>query len=350
MAAFIAAQRTGYQIPRAVSCRVLRVPRSWHYKWASRGLPPRAARRERLKAGIRRLFGAHKGKYGSLRITADLKEAGWAVSKNTVAALMAEMGLAARPKRKRRSATRPGRGRWRAPDLVGRDFPAVMINVKWYGDGTDIDTDEGKLYLASVLDAASRRILGFALSEHHDAELAYSALVMAVAVRGGHVPGVIMHTDQGSEYIAAGFRLRHSAGGDRLDGWPADMRIIIRRENPHPGAQLSLFEQHEGKRYQVTATNTPRGQVQFLEARHRTQARAEDNIRCAKSTGWDICHLLTTRSIPPGARPPPSPVTCWPGCGSSPSTATWPKQNQRRCVTRSCIPPGGSSKASAAGT
>ena len=79
--------------------------------------------------------------------------------------------------------------------------------------------------------------------------------------------------------------LRHSAGGDRLDGWPADMRILIRRENPHPGAQLTLFEQHEGKRYQVTATNTPSGQVQFLEARHRTQARVEDNIRCAKSTG-----------------------------------------------------------------
>lgn len=79
--------------------------------------------------------------------------------------------------------------------------------------------------------------------------------------------------------------LRHSAGGDRLAGWPADMRILIRRENPHPGAQLSLFEQHEGKRYQVTATSTPRGQIQFLEASHRTQARVEDRIRCAKSTG-----------------------------------------------------------------
>jgi hypothetical protein len=79
--------------------------------------------------------------------------------------------------------------------------------------------------------------------------------------------------------------LRHSAGGDTLASWPAGMRILIRRENPHPGAQLTLFEQHEGKRYQVTATNTPCGQVQFLEARHRTQARVEDNIRCAKSTG-----------------------------------------------------------------
>ena len=79
--------------------------------------------------------------------------------------------------------------------------------------------------------------------------------------------------------------LRHSTGGDTLTGWPADMRIIIRRENPHPGAQLTLFEQHEGKRYQITATNTPRGQIQFSGARHRTPARAEDKIRCAKSSG-----------------------------------------------------------------
>jgi hypothetical protein len=79
--------------------------------------------------------------------------------------------------------------------------------------------------------------------------------------------------------------LRHSASGDTLAGWPTDMRIFIRRENPHPGAQLTLFEQHAGKRYQVTATNTAGGQVQFLEARHRTQARVEDRIRCGKSTG-----------------------------------------------------------------
>ena len=195
MAAFIAAQRTGYQIPRAVSCRALGVSRSWHYKWSGRGLPPRAARRERLKVEVRRLFEAHRGKRGSPMITADLHDAGWRVSKNTVAVVMAELGLAARPKRRRKGSTRPGKGRWRAPDLVKRDFPAGEINQKWYGDGTDIDTDEGKLYLDSVLDGCSRRVLGFALGEHHDADLAYGALAMAVAVRGGQVPGVIMHTD-----------------------------------------------------------------------------------------------------------------------------------------------------------
>jgi transposase InsO family protein len=128
------------------------------------------------------------------------------VSENTVAGLMRAQGLAARRKRRRRSTTRPGKGRWRAPDLVRRDFPAAQVNRKWFGDGTEIATGEGKLHLVSVLDAASRRVLGFALGERHDAQLAYSALAMAVAVRGGQVPGVIFHTDQGSEYTAKTFR------------------------------------------------------------------------------------------------------------------------------------------------
>src|SRR5262249_2518211 len=119
---------------------------------------------------------------------------------------MREQGLAARQKNRRKGTTRPGRGRWRTPDLVKRDFPAATINCKWYGDGTEIPTDEGKLHLASVLDMGSRRVLGFALGEHHDAQLAYGALAMAVAVRGGQAPGVIFHTDQGSEYTARSFQ------------------------------------------------------------------------------------------------------------------------------------------------
>jgi transposase InsO family protein len=182
------------------------VSRSWFYKWASGKPGPRAERRDRLKAEVARLFKVHEGKYGSPRITADLREEGWRVSENTVAGLMREQGLAARRKKKRRGTTRPGKGRWRAPDLVKRDFPAAAINCKWYGDGTEIPTDEGKLHLASVLDMGSRRVLGFALSEHHNAQLAYGALAMAVAVRGGQVPGVILHTDQGSEYTAKAFR------------------------------------------------------------------------------------------------------------------------------------------------
>jgi hypothetical protein len=199
VAVLIAVRRADAGIPYAVSCRALGVSRSWFYKWKDAGLPPRAARRAQLAAEVRRLFAAHRGTYGSPRITADLREAGWRVSENTVAGLMREQGLAARRKRRRRATTRPGKGRWRAPDLVKRDFAAQKINKKWYSDGTEITTGEGKLHLASVLDVASRRVLGFALGDHHDAQLAYGALAMAVAVRGGQVPGVIMHTDQGSE-------------------------------------------------------------------------------------------------------------------------------------------------------
>ena len=118
-----------------MSCRALGVSQSWFNKWVQGELPPRAARRERLKAEIGRLFGGRHGKDGSPRITAALREDGWRVSENAVAALMREQGLAARRKR-RKGGTRPGKGRWRAPDEVKRKFAADAINSRWYGDGT----------------------------------------------------------------------------------------------------------------------------------------------------------------------------------------------------------------------
>jgi transposase InsO family protein len=243
VAALIAAQRDEHQIPHALSCRALGVSRSWFYKWKTGTLPPQVQRRQLLAAEVKRLFELHGGRYGSPRITADLRDAGWRVSENTVAQLMREQHLAARRKHNRRSTTRPGKGRWRAPDLVRRDFPAAQVNRKWYGDGTEIPTDEGKLHLASVLDMGSRRVLGFALREHHDALLAYGALAMAVTVRGGAVPGVILHTDQGSEYTAKAFRqacgrlsVRQSMGrpGSALDNaviesWHSTLEFELRR-------------------------------------------------------------------------------------------------------------------------
>ncbi len=208
MAEFIVAQRAQHQVPYATSCRALSVSQAWFYKWRDGDPSPQHARRDQLKIEIRRLFAKHRGTYGSPRITADLRADGWRVSENTVAKLMAELGLQARRKRRRKQTTRQGRGRWRAPDLIQRDFATERLNHKWYGDGTEIPTDEGKLYLDSVLDMGSRRIVGFATGEHHDADLAQAALQMAVAVRGGKaaVAGVIMHTDQGSEYTAQAFR------------------------------------------------------------------------------------------------------------------------------------------------
>ena len=119
---------------------------------------------------------------------------------------MREHHLAARPKKRPTHTTRQGNGRWRAPDLIGRDFPASTLNQTWYGDGTEIATyDDGKWFLDSLLDMGSRRILGFALDKQHDAELAHAALAMTVAVRGGTdaIAGVIMHSIQGSEAICS---------------------------------------------------------------------------------------------------------------------------------------------------
>ena len=231
-------------MPHATSCRALGVSQAWLYKWAHGDPSAQHARRERLKVEIARLFAKHHGTYGSPRITADLHEAGWVVSENTVAALMRDLDLAARRRRRRKQTTRPGKGRWAAPDLIRRNFAARKLNRKWYGDGTEIITEQGKLFLDSVLDMGSRRIVGFALGEHHDTDLAYAALAMAIAVRGGHemVTKTIMHTDRGSEFTAKAFRaackrcgLRQSMGrpGSALDNaviesWHSTLEFELR--------------------------------------------------------------------------------------------------------------------------
>jgi putative transposase len=227
VAAFIAAQRDERGIPHATACRALGVSEAWFYKWCHGDASPRRARREQLAAAIGQVYAAHRGTYGAPRITRDLRAAGWRVGENTVAAVMRERGLVGRPTRRRRGLTRPGRGRWRAPDLIGRRFAAEAINRKWYGDGTELVTGEGKLYLDSVLDMGSRRIVGFAVGEHHDAPLAYAALVMAVAVRGGKeaIAGVILHTDQGSEYTSG--KVRAACG-----------RLGIHQSMGRPGSAL----------------------------------------------------------------------------------------------------------------
>jgi putative transposase len=201
LAALIAAQRVEHGIPHAVSCRALGMSQAWFYKWRHGDGSVRRKRRQALSATITYLFRAHHGTYGSPRITADLRDMGWRVSDNTVAKLMAEQGMVARRKRRRRGTTRPDKSARKAPDLVKRNFtPPAKPNTHWVGDLTEIPTDQGKLYLAAVLDLHGRRCVGFAMGTRHDAELARAAICMATAIRGGCVAGVIFHTDQGGEY------------------------------------------------------------------------------------------------------------------------------------------------------
>jgi len=146
VAAFISSQRTVHNVPHAVSCRAVGLSESWFYKWRDRPPTPRQVRRAELADAIRKIFDASGGTYGSPRVTLDLWAAGWRVGENTVAKLMADLGLAGRKPRRRRHLTKAGK-RPAAPDRVARKFTAVAPNVLWCGDLTEVDTDEGKLYL-----------------------------------------------------------------------------------------------------------------------------------------------------------------------------------------------------------
>ncbi|NMI54261.1 IS3 family transposase [Streptomyces sp. RLA2-12] len=205
MAGVISDFRTAHRIPHRVSCRALGVSESWFYKHRTRRPTRREVRRQQLAEAVQEEFTDSGGTYGSPKIWIRLVRQGWRVSVNTVAKLMAELGLVARKVRHRRGLTRPGK-RPAAPDFVGRDFTAEAPDLVWCGDMTEIESGEGKLYLATVIDLFSRRLLGYAMGERHDASLVVAALHMAAATRGGDVQGVIFHTDRGTEYASRKFR------------------------------------------------------------------------------------------------------------------------------------------------
>jgi transposase InsO family protein len=152
-------------------------------------------------------FKKARGLHGSPRLHADLREAGWQVSEKTVADSMHRQALVARRIKRRNGLTKQDKAAPKFPDLLRRDFTADRPNVKWVGDMTEIPTPAGKLYLATVIDLYSRRLLGAATGLHPDAKLACEAIKMAVAARGGaeQITGVIFHTDRGSTYTAERF-------------------------------------------------------------------------------------------------------------------------------------------------
>lgn len=220
VARFIADQRTKYRVPHAFTCALLGLSVSWFYKWIARagntdGLHTDTDRRRaRLDAAVAEAFQLARGLHGSPRLVADLRDLGWVVSEKSVADSMRRQGLVARRIKRRNGLTKQDKTAPKFPDLVKRDFTAAAPNLKWVGDMTEIPTECGqKLYLATVIDLYSRRLLGAAMGLHPDAELACAAITMAVAVRGGRQAiwreeesdRVIFHTDRGSTYTAKAF-------------------------------------------------------------------------------------------------------------------------------------------------
>src|SRR4051794_13187140 len=166
VARFIADQRTNYRVPHTVTCALLGVSTSWFYKWISRTPTTSEQRRAAIDAAVAEAFKAARGLHGSPRLHADLRAAGWTVSAKTVADSMRRQGLIARKIRRRGGLTRQDKTAPKFPDLLKRDFTASAPNSRWVGDMTEIPTAAGKLYLATVIDLYSRRLLGAATRLH----------------------------------------------------------------------------------------------------------------------------------------------------------------------------------------
>jgi putative transposase len=191
--------------PVSVCCRLLGVSRSGYYDWERRAPSDRALTDAWLIEKIREIWAENRKVYGSPRIHADLRiKYGIRVARKRVERLMREAGISGLQRRKRGRATISVPGVRVADDLVERRFRPERPNQLWIADLTYLRTWEGWLYLAAVQDAYSRRIVGWSMADHMRAELVVDALTMAVA-RRRPAPGLIHHSDQGSQYVSLAF-------------------------------------------------------------------------------------------------------------------------------------------------
>jgi transposase InsO family protein len=209
----------------------LDVSASGYYAWCERDISPRQQADVRLGDEIERMFVESRRTYGSHRVWLGLREGGIRTSRKRVERLMRQRGLRSIRARKRRMGlTKAGQSAYFAPNLLQQDFNATRKNQTWVTDTTYIPTREGWLYLTSVMDLFSRQVVGWAMGEHHHAELATSALDMAIR-RARPAADLILHSDRGSEFANATFharatqakiRLSMSGTGNCYDNAPAE--------------------------------------------------------------------------------------------------------------------------------
>lgn len=188
--------------PVRLMCRVLEVSPSGYHAWRIRPESSRASANRDLVCQIRRIEGCHRGRYGSPRMHAALRAEGHRCSRGRVERLMRRHRIRALAGRRYRPCTTDSRHYLAvAPNLLAQRFEASAPGRIWLADITYIATGEGWLYLAAVLDVATRKIVGWAMRDHMRTELALSALMMAVQrQRPGR--GLIHHSDRGSQFAA----------------------------------------------------------------------------------------------------------------------------------------------------
>jgi putative transposase len=202
---FIQGEKAAF--PVVTLCRVLEVGRSGYYAWARRGVSARARSDEIWTAQITAAHARSRRTYGAPRVHAELRAGGVRCARKRVARLMRAAGLVGCHRRRRIRTTVADPTRTPAPNLVARDFTASAVDRLWVGDITFVPTGEGWLYLAVLVDAHARRVVGWAMADHLRAELAVDALVMALG-RRRPAAGLVHHTDRGGQYTAAAYQSR----------------------------------------------------------------------------------------------------------------------------------------------
>ena len=188
------------------ACELLEVSRAAYYARRANTPSARQVVDEQLIEHIRTTHEASKGRYGAPRIHAQLRRAGHRHGRKRVARLMRAAGLHGRTPRRFTRTTIPDPAAATRSDLIRRDFTvnAAAVNTRWCGDITYIPTWEGWLYLATVIEIASRRVVGFALAEQLRTELVADALTNAVAARDP-AAGVVFHADRGCQYTSGDY-------------------------------------------------------------------------------------------------------------------------------------------------
>jgi putative transposase len=191
--------------PVGALCEAVGVSRSAYYAWRSSAPSARELANERVLAEIRAIHVEHEARYGSPRIVDELRERGHEVGKHRVARLMRENGIWARMRRRFRHTTDSKHKLPVAPNLLEQNFTTTAPNQAWVGDITYIWTAEGWSYLAVLIDLYSRRVVGWAMRKSLSRELAVSALQHALTCRRPP-PGLVHHTDRGSQYASREYR------------------------------------------------------------------------------------------------------------------------------------------------
>jgi transposase InsO family protein len=201
----VLAEKAHFEVRRM--CRVLGMSPSRYYAWERKQQSERARQETELLVSIRGVFAKFRGRYGAPRVHDQLTRAGIRVSRKRVARLMREAGLRAKGRRKYKATTDSNHGQSVAPNLLQRDFHTERPDAVWVSDITYIWTRQGWLYLAVILDLYSRKVVGWSLADRMTASLVCNALSAAVRLRRPK-PGLIFHSDRGSQYASHAFRRR----------------------------------------------------------------------------------------------------------------------------------------------